>query len=347
MTSTAEVDAVVVGGGIAGAGCLYHLARHGLSAVLLERGSLAGGSTSRSTALIETAYADPERVELCLRTLRLVEELGADFTRCGKLLLGHDETDIEAFRAARHPEASLLVPEEIAAVAPELRLDGIAGALYAPGDGYIDPVLLCGLLVEQSGLEVRQGTTVRGIARDAGAVTGVSTDDGEIACRAVVNAAGPWAREVAALAGLDLDVRGYRRQVAVLEAPPDGLRLPIVVDGALYLRSDGPRHVLAGLHSEELADPADPDTFRETTDPAFEQTVARLVAGRLHRGGELTLRGGWAGLYPIARGGKPVVGESHELRGFFNLAGLGGNGIQLAPALAEDVAAAVMRCCRG
>ncbi len=345
---TEEVDAVVVGGGIAGASCLYHLARHGLAAVLLERGSLADGSTSRSTAMIETAYADPERVELCLRTLRIVEELGADFTRCGKLLLGHDEAEIEAFRATRHPEASVLAPEEIAAVAPELWLDGIAGALYAPGDGYVDPVLLCGLLVQRSGLEVRQRSTVREIARDAGAVTGVATDYGEeIACRAVVNAAGPWAGEVAALAGLDLDVRGYRRQVAVLEAPPDGLRLPIVVDGALYLRSDGPRHILAGLHSEELADPADPDTFRETTDLAFEQTVARLVARRLHRGGELTLRGGWAGLYPIARGGKPVVGESHELRGFFNLAGLGGNGIQLAPALAEDVAAAVVRCCRG
>ena len=67
---TEEVDAVVVGGGIAGASCLYHLARHGLAAVLLERGSLARGSTGRSTALIETAYADPERVELCMRTLR-------------------------------------------------------------------------------------------------------------------------------------------------------------------------------------------------------------------------------------------------------------------------------------
>src|SRR3989440_5411270 len=344
---TEEVDAFVVGGGIAGASCLYHLSRHGLEAVLLERGSLAGGSTGRSTALIETAYADRGRAELCLRTLRLVEELGADFTRCGKLLLGRDESEIEAFRAARHPEATVLAPEEIARVVPELRLDGIAGALYAPGDGYVDPVLLCGVLVERSGLEARQGTTLREIRRRAGAVTGVATEDGEIACRAVVNAAGPWARDVAALAGLELDVRGYRRQVAVLEAPPEGLDLPIVVDGALYLRSDGPRHVLAGLHSEELAEPADPDSFRETSDAAFEEAVAGLLTERLHRGGELTLRGGWAGLYPIARGGKPVVGESAELRGFFNLAGLGGNGIQLAPALAEDVAAAVVRCCRG
>src|SRR5207237_1056030 len=81
------------------------------------------------------------RVELCLRTLRIVEELGADFTRCGKLLLGHDEAEIEAFRATRHPEASVLAPEEIAAVAPELQLDGSAGARDAPGAAYVEPVL--------------------------------------------------------------------------------------------------------------------------------------------------------------------------------------------------------------
>jgi sarcosine oxidase subunit beta len=344
---TPEVDAVVVGGGVAGASCLYHLGRLGASAVLLERRSLAGGSTGRSTALIETAYTDRERVELCLRTRRLVQQLGdSDFIRCGKLLLARDEDELAAFATAGHPEAEVLSPSEIEAVAPELRLDGVAGALYAPDDGYIDPVLLCELLVERSGLEVRQGTPVQAIRSHGGRVVGVVVGDGEIACRAVVNAAGVWAGEIARLAGLDLDVRGYRRQVAVLETPEPGLRLPIVVDGPLYLRSDGTRHVLAGLHSEEPDEPADPDSFRETSDAEFQDEVARLVTRRLRSGGDLELVGGWAGLYPIASGGRPVVGESPELRGFFNLAGLGGNGVQLGPALAEDVAAEVVRCSR-
>jgi len=337
----------VIGGGVAGASCLYHLSRLGAIAVLLERRSLAGGSTGRSTALIETAYADPERVALCLRTRRLVEELAdTDFIRCGKLLLARDEEELASFRAAGHSEATILTPGQIEAIAPELRLDGVSGALYAPGDGYVDPVLLCALLVERSGLEARQGTTVRAIRTSAGRVSGVATDGGEIACRAVVNAAGAWAGEVARLAGLELDVRGYRRQVAVLEVPPPGLRLPVVVDGPLYLRSDGARHVLAGLHSEERDEPADPEAFRETSDAEFEAAVAGLVTRRLKNGGDLRLRGGWAGLYPIARGGRPVVGQSAELAGFFNLAGLGGNGIQLGPALAEELAADVVRCSR-
>jgi glycine/D-amino acid oxidase-like deaminating enzyme len=150
---------------------------------------------------------------------------------------------------------------------------------------------------------------------------------------------------VAALAGLELDVHGYRRQVAVLEST-HATHLPIVVDGGLYLRSDGERHVLAGLHFEELDEPADPDAFRETSDPDFEQAIAQLLTERLLNGGELRLRGGWAGLYPIATGGRPVVGEMPDVRGFFNLAGLGGNGIQLGPALAEDLADAVVRCSR-
>ena len=124
----------------------------------------------------------------------------------------------------------------------------------------------------------------------------------------------------------------------MLEAPPPGLSLPIVVDGALYLRSDGSRHVLAGLHSEELDEPADPDAFRETSDADFEQAVAQLLTERLVNAGDLTLRGGWAGLYPLTPDGSPVLGEAVAVPGFHHLAGLGGNGIQLSGGLGRVAA---------
>jgi glycine/D-amino acid oxidase-like deaminating enzyme len=110
----------------------------------------------------------------------------------------------------------------------------------------------------------------------------------------------------------------------------------------LYLRGEGERHILAGLHSETTAEqPADPDSYAQTPDPAFEARIADLVSRRLVEGASLRLRGGWAGLYPIAAGGAPIVAEA-EVAGFFVLAGLGGNGIQLAPALAEDLARLVL-----
>ena len=98
------------------------------------------------------------------------------------------------------------------------------------------------------------------------------------------------------------------------------------------------RNILAGLHTETIAEhPADPDGYVQTIDRAFEGRIAELLSERLVGGASLRLRGGWAGLYPIAAGGAPVVAES-EVAGFFVLAGLGGNGIQLAPALGEDLA---------
>jgi glycine/D-amino acid oxidase-like deaminating enzyme len=231
----------------------------------------------------------------------------------------------------------VLSADEVAAASPELRADG--PALWCEGDGHTDGPLLCSALAQ--GVEVRQGIEVTGLTIAAGRVVGVTTRAGELRCGAVVNAAGAWARQIGALAGVDVPVDGYRRQVAVLEG--ERTALPIVTEElaggeVLYLRGEGERHVLAGLHSESTAEqPADFDGYAQTPDPAFEARIAELVSKRLVEGRSLRLRGGWAGLYPIAAGGEPIVAET-EVAGFFVLAGLGGNGIQLAPALGEDLA---------
>lgn len=339
-------DVVVIGGGVAGASCAYHLRRLGAGRVLvLERDSLAAGSSSRSTGFVETAYRERWRVEATLRSRGIVEQLaderGVPFVRCGKLLLGPDRAALEAALTLRRelgaPDGAVLSAEEMGALVPELRADG--PALWCEGDGHTDGPLLCSALAED--VEVRQGVHVTALTIAAGRVVGVTTREGELRCGAVVNAAGAWARRIGALAGIDVPVDGYRRQVAVLEA--ERTRLPLVTEElaggeVLYLRGEGERHVLAGLHSETTSEqPADPDDFAETPDPAFETRVAELVSRRLVEGASLRLRGGWAGLYPIAAGGRPIVSET-DVGGFFVLAGLGGNGIQLAPALGEDLA---------
>jgi glycine/D-amino acid oxidase-like deaminating enzyme len=342
---------VVVGGGVAGTSCAYHLRRLGAGRVLvLERGSLAAGSSSRSTGFVETGYRERWRVEATLRSRRIVERLAEErrlpFVRCGKLLLGADRPALEKALALRRelgaPDGAVLSADEVGAVAPELRADG--PALWCEGDGHTDGPLLCSTLARD--VEVRQGVEVTSLTIASGRVVGVATREGELRCGVVVNAAGAWARRIGALAGVDVPVAGYRRQVAVLEA--ERTTLPIVTEElpggeVLYLRGEGGRHIVAGLHSETTSEqPADPDDYAETTDPAFEARIAELLSGRLLRGASLRLRGGWAGLYPIAAGGLPIVTET-EVAGFFVLAGLGGNGIQLAPALGEDLARLVVR----
>jgi glycine/D-amino acid oxidase-like deaminating enzyme len=339
-------DVIVIGGGVAGTSCAYHLRRLGAGRVLvLERGSLAAGSSSRSTGFVETAYRERWRVEATLRSRRLVEQLRVPFVRCGKVLLGPDRAGLEAALTLRRqlgaPDGAVLSADEIGAVAPELRADG--PALWCEGDGHTDGPLLCSALAED--VEVRQGVEVTALTIASGRVVGVTTREGELRCGAVVNAAGAWVRRIGALAGVDVPVDGYRRQVAVLEA--ERTTLPIVTEElaggeVLYLRGEGERHVLAGLHSETTSEqPADPDDYVETPDPAFEARIAELVSNRLVDGRSLRLRGGWAGLYPIAAGGEPIVAET-EVAGFFVLGGLGGNGLQLGPALGEDVARLVV-----
>jgi sarcosine oxidase, subunit beta len=334
-------DVVVVGGGVAGTSCAYHLHR------------LAAGSSSRSTGFVETAYRERRRVEATLRSRRIVEQLADErnlpFVRSGKLLLGPDRAALEAALTLRRelgaPDGAVLSADEVAAVAPELRADG--PALWCEGDGHTDGPLLCAALARD--VEVRQGAEVVSLTIASGRVVGVTTREGELRCGAVVNAAGAWARRIGALAGVDVAVEGYRRQVAVLEA--ERTALPIVTEElpggeVLYLRGEGERHIVAGLHSETTSEqPADPDDFAEAPDPAFEARIAELVSKRLVRGASLRLRGGWAGLYPIAAAGEPIVAET-ELEGFFVLAGLGGNGIQLAPALGEDLARLVLQARR-
>jgi sarcosine oxidase subunit beta len=335
-------DVVVVGGGVAGTSCAYHLHRFGAGRVLvLERSSLAAGSSSRSTGFVETAYRERWRVEATLRTRRIVEELDLPFVRSGKLLLGPDRRALEAALALRRelgaPDGAVLSADEVGAVAPELRANG--PALWCEADGHTDGPLLCSALARD--VEVRQGAEVTSLTIAAGRVASVTTREGEIRCGAVVNAAGAWARRIGALAGVEVPVDGYRRQVAVLEA--ERTQLPIVTEElaggeVLYLRGESERHVLAGLHTETTSEePADTDDYAETLDPAFEARIAELVSKRLVEGVSLRLRGGWAGLYPIAAGGRPIVAET-EVAGFYVLVGLGGNGIQLSPALGEDLA---------
>ena len=340
-------DVVVVGGGIAGASCAYHLRRRGAGRVLvLERGSLAGGSSSRSTGFVETAYRERWRVEATLRSRGIVERLDVPFVRCGKLLLGPDEAALEASLALRRElgasDGAVLSAAEVRALAPELRADG--PALWCEGDGHTDGPLLCSALTQ--GVEVRQGAEVVAVEVAGGRVRGVTTRDGDVDCGAVVNAAGAWARRLGALAGVEVPVDGYRRQVAVLEV--ERTALPIVTEElpggeVLYLRAEGERRILAGLHSEDTSEqPADPDDYPQTPDRAFEARIAELLSERLVNGASLRLRGGWAGLYPIAAGRRPIVAET-EVAGFYVLGGLGGNGIQLAPALGEDMARLVTR----
>src|SRR5436190_1472472 len=131
-------------------------------------------------------------------------------------------------------DAVVLDPPAIERRFPALEVADTAGGLLGPTDGFVDAVQYCELLArlgQAGGGQVLQGAPVRGIRVQSGRVVAVELDGNVVECEHVVNAGGAWARAVGRLAGVDLPIDGYRRQLVNLESPePFAAPVPMVIE---------------------------------------------------------------------------------------------------------------------
>ena len=117
--------------------------------------------------------------------------------------------------------------------------------------------------------------------------------------------------------------------------------VPGMAEEGLYFRGDSPTRLIAGLHWEgygEAETPADPDRYREACDGDYTARVSERLGRRYRDAAELRVTGGWAGLYPLTPDAEPILGELHEVTGFWNAVGGGGVGVQTSPAIGAIVA---------
>ena len=239
MRSQARV--VVIGGGVVGASVLYHLTKLGWSDVLLiERSELTSGSTWHAAGGFHTLNGDTNMAALQGYTIRLYREreemtgLSCGLHHVGGITLADTPERLDMLRAerAKHRvmglQTEILTPAEVADVSPITNIDGILGALYDPLDGHLDPsgtTMAYAKAARMGGAEIVTHTMVTA-TREAADGWEVETDKGTVTCEHVVNAAGLWAREVGAMAGVYLPLHpmehetGWSRTLALWAPGP-------------------------------------------------------------------------------------------------------------------------------
>jgi 4-methylaminobutanoate oxidase (formaldehyde-forming) len=264
-----ETEVVIVGGGVIGASVAYHLATAGCRDVLLvERSELGSGTTGSSAGLIGQLRASALLVRLIRRTVdairRLEAELGepVGFRPVGSLVVASTperEREIEtqlALARAEGVDAGRIDGAAARRLVPGLDTRSARAIGHVPGDGFVDAYQLATAYARAArarGAVVWTGTAVSGLRVRQGRVAGVATDRGEVACRWVVDAAGPWAGPVAALAGVRLPMAPVRSHFWITAPHPAvGHAQPVVrlPDARAYTRPEV-GGLLVGVHEPE------------------------------------------------------------------------------------------------
>jgi glycine/D-amino acid oxidase-like deaminating enzyme len=353
MTETADV--VIIGSGIVGSSVAYHLAQQGCTDVLvIEREAHQGkGSTGKSMGGVRAQFSTPVNIEMSRYSIDFFstfdEVVGhpADYRAHGYLFCATYERHLDYLKANRERQIALGVKnvelvsrEDILRFVPQLRVDDVIGGTFCPTDGFVDPhSVMMGFMLNarEHGVRLWLDTKVTGINVGEGTdqstrgINGVSTTRGFVSTRCVVNAAGPWAAEVAEMAGADLPVEPLRRQLVPTE-PFDQLpkRFPMVIDMStgFHFRREGAGILLA------WNDPEETPGFKTEFEPSFVEKILTRAADRVPCLADASVnpRRAWAGLYEMTPDHHAIIGPAPNVDGLYFVNGFSGHGVMHSPA---------------
>ncbi|XP_051893204.1 sarcosine dehydrogenase, mitochondrial isoform X2 [Pristis pectinata] len=358
-------DVVVMGGGSVGCQTLYHLAKMGITnVVLLERDQLMAGTTWHTAGLLWQLRPSDTEVELLKYTREVVSKdleqetgLHTGWIENGGLFVASNKQRMDEYKRLMSLgkvygiDSHVLSPSETKDLYPLMNVSDLYGTLYVPSDGTMDPAGTCSTLARAAttrGATVIENCPVTGIqvkVDDFGIrrVTGVETDYGTIETACVINCAGVWARKLGAMAGVNVPLIAMRHAYVVTERIEGIQNMPNVRDhdASVYLRLQGDALSVGGYEPnpnfwEEVLDKfafslfdLDWDVFTQLMEGAMKRIPVLETTG---------VKSTVCGPESFTADHKPLMGEAPELRGFFLGCGFNSAGMMLGGGCGKELA---------
>ncbi len=355
-------DAVIIGAGVIGTSIAFHLTRHGIKPLLIEKSDPAAGSSGACDGLVFMQSKKPGlHLKLALQSRRRFEGLVAtlgksiEFRNPGGMCLIESEAELAVMRLFVEEQrqnglaVELIEGSEARRREPCLS-EKVIAATYSALDAQVNPYALTfAFLVasKSAGAQILTGVEVKGIEKTAGKATGVFTDNGRISAPVVVNAAGALAAEVGRMAGLEIPITPRRGQILVTAAVPPLLRHCLI--SAQYVAAKFKPELAERGGTGFSLEQADSGNIligstrefvgfdRRTT---FEgiRTIARRIVPVIPALDRVPVIRTFGGLRPYTPDGLPILGKVAGLEGFIMAAGHEGDGIALSAITGELIA---------
>jgi len=347
-------EVVVIGGGVIGVSVAYHLAEAGIQdVVLVERKELTSGTTWHAAGLVGQLRSSINMTKLARYTSELYRGLEAEtgqatgYRQCGSMSIAATAERFEELKRSASMakvfglEVNVLSVAEIAERYPLIQTDDLFGGIHIPSDGYANAVDITQALAKGAksrGVRIATHTKVEEILHEAGQITGVRTDRGEIQAKYVVICGGMWSRDLASTVGVNLPLHACEHYYVLFESV-EGLHpdLPVLrdYDACTYYKYDAGKLLLGAFEPsakpwgmggisedfcfDEIA--GDFDHF----EPVLHDAMKRCPA--LERAGIQKFFCGPESFTPDVR---YHLGEAPELKNCFVAAGLNSIGLQSA-----------------
>jgi len=364
MRERAEI--VIVGAGIMGLAIAYHLARLGVTdIVVLDRSYLCGGASGRNGGGVRAQWSSEANIRLMQESVQMCRDFAFEmkinvwFRQGGYLFLARTPAIRERLEKSVALQVDcglatrMLTPTEARRIVPELDVNGVEAASFNADDGVVFPwpfVWGYAQAAQKLGVELLTWYDVVDFDTTGSRIDGVrirrcgppGEDEPEIVTirtHRVVNAAGAWSPEIARMLGVELPNKPHRHEICSTEPLKPWLK-PLVADlsDGLYFSQSTRGEIVGGIGNEYV-----PPGLDQNSSPAFLGKYARSLVRACPVLGRVKVLRQWAGCYDLTPDSNPIVGEVDGVEHFYQASGFMGHGFMMAPVVGKLLAELVAR----